>query len=603
MDWCWSGTWTDANVVTDLWTDDTHALAAGGSSILAFDGRTWVHHRLEVPLPSVSMLAVSAFDDAWFTSPHAGQIVHLSGDELLGVELPVDEVRVLSLCVDSEGFPWVLLRPSPPCTLGPCSEGPSQLFRYDGDTWSETEDAEWLEQVDIADDTIWGLGTAGEVGTAGLDGGPWQLLPLGAGGLANEVHAVSATETWIRGGDDWWHYVDGQWAQGSVLGSRAMTVGADGNSWWVAMPIESEFATLGSVGEDGWVPEGNVPDAAAVAVGNGDEVLVGGRGETGAFPVFGNEGLYVHRVTNLDASATVTTEFALDDVGDFFDMFAPQAETVLGLRPNRRAQLLEDGGWATLDTDFLSVWGTSADALWAVSGDRRLLRIVDGVTTPVDFPVEDPGLIAVWGTADDDVFVCGVRTVGQAGVSNELLVAHWDGNQWHDVSPDLQNVGGRIDMHGTDSHLYVKTPLGVYRWDGSVWESTASLSPFVELYAIRAYSTEAVFVLDANDTLLVLDGSTWSVAADVWPELAGVTGPARLFGNATAGIYLSLSMSLSGFQDDGSPDELWVYQGEGWTQLELPEGLHRGARISVAEDGSALWAEDGSRVWNARPCE
>lgn len=596
---CWSSEWTDAAGIEGIWTDDTRVLAAAGTSIITFDGEEWEQLPLEDPLSGATEVAAESFNDAWFGSTWSDVLVHLQAETLSSVDLPLEAADLMSLEVDSGGDPWVLLRP--PCGPGLCRYEDPQLFHREGEAWVESLDAQGLLDIDIVGNTMWVVGEQGLVGLT-TPGEPWTLLDPPINADFEEVHGVSATEFWVTYSSAYWHYVDGIWSEGttSPYSARSFSVDAEGDGWWVTKDLSAESSRFEQVEDTGLTFVTSVPDVNA-HINSGTDALLAGR----------DDGNYLYRVSDLGGGATVSTDYGQVDIGGFWQLFIPRPGEALGGRTfggSDNASGLQwhvDGAWSPIELGpdhVFSMWGLSASLFFAVDlSTGRLWQVADGVGSVAGLPIENPGLARVWGTAEDNVFVCGAPSVGVSGQVDELAVLHWDGMQWGDVSPeDVDNIGGpsSLDMHGVGEHLYVKTALSLYHYDGSSWDSVVAPDLGTELRSVRAYAPDTVFVIDQDDGLLMHDGVAWHVAADVWPELADVQGVLRLNGNAEAGIYLSVYP-----EEDVGADALWVYRGEAWEPVGLPEGLGRGAVLGVAENGGELWADDGRRIWTTTDCE
>ncbi len=599
LDWCWSSTWTDAPNLGDIWTDDVSILAAGGTSVLRFDGVTWTQLRLEGEFPSVSHVAARAVDDAWFAPNEGSVLVRLDAEGLSTVALPLEAPTVMSLEVEDGGDLWALLRPDPGCGgIGPCEDEDPVLFRLSGGSWEEHPDAAWIDSIDVVGDTVWAVGS-GQVGTA-TEGG-WSLIDNDGQTPSGRLRAVSATEFWIAASlGGYWHWNAGAWTAGTVSPElvRSLAVDEDGTAWFVTREPGNDLARLERVDDDGRALVAEVPEAFSHVMTSDGDALVAQRGT----------GYFLHRVVDVDGAASVSLEYGQDDIGGFGQIFAPAAGDAVGLAASLFGsggglQRHADGSWAVMQgaPDVVrSVWGPSTDDLWAVDSSGELAHVVEDSPAPAGLPVDDPRLARVWGSASDDLYVCGAPSVNSGGVANELLVMHWNGATWSDVSPeDVTNIGGPqyLDMHGVGDDLYVKTAFRVYHYDGATWTNTFSPDPDIELDSVRAFSSTAVLAIDEQGTLLVFDGNVWDLATNVWPELAGLEGDAALTGTGDAGLYLTVRDPLG-----ENPDALWTFDGTGWELVELPAGIGLGAVFGVAEDGSELWGDDGRRVWHAVRC-
>lgn len=600
LDWCWSGVWTDAPGLGGLWTDGASILAAGGTSILGFDGNAWSQRPLEGDFPTVSHVAARAVDDAWFAPSTGSAVVRLLGERLSTVELPLESAAVLSLRIEDDGELWALLRPDAKCGIGPCEDEDPVLYRFDGEAWAQHPDSAWIETFDVVGDTVWAAGS-GQVGsTAGLSA--WVFVDDAGQAPSGTVRAVSGSEFWVADFlGSYWHWDAGVWTAGSVAPEhvRSVQVDEDGTAWFLTRTPGDDVARLERVDDGGRILIAEVPDAYSLALTPDGDALVGQWGR----------GYVLHRVSDVGGAATVSLAYAQEDIGGFSEIFAPGPGDAVGLALSALfgsgggLQRHDAGAWTTMQASsdvVRSVWGPSTDDLWTVDSLGALTRLAEGEAVSPALPLDDPRLARVWGNTSDDLYVCGAPAVNSGGVANELMVMHWDGVTWTDVSPeDVTNIGGRqyLDMHGVGDDLYVKTAYRVYHYDGATWTNTFSPDPDIELSSVRAFSSTVVLAIDEQGTLLVFDGDVWDLAANVWPELAGLTGELVLTGNDEAGLYLTVR-DPSG----EAPDALWTFAGEGWEPVALPEGIGHTAVFGVAEDGSELWGDDGRRIWHAVRC-
>lgn len=592
--WCWSSEWVDASEVADLWTDDTNVIAACGSSIVTFDGSTWENRRLEDEVSVVTRVAARSLQDAWFGGSGEDQMLRLEGDRWTNVPAPLEDAALLSLKLGSTGGPWALVRYDPPCDFI-CDVQDSQLFHWEDGVWIEQPAAPWAERIDVAQDTVWAAGFLGTLASLTEDG--WTVVASGGVQPFESVDAVSSTEAWITMGSAHGSWDAGLWESAMISPSRFLsaTVDAAGTRWGVTKIFSEDQAVLERFDDAGRSIVAEVPDTAVLRVSSDADAWLG----------VASDGIDIRRVS-VDGTSTVSVEYALPDIGDFDVLFSPGLGEAIGSGNANGLHRNAINGWSPIAgsaEEFSSVWGPSASEFFAVQRSTGTLwQASPSGFGLVDFPVEDPNLVRVWGSDESSVFAAGVPAVGTSGEANVLLVMHWDGAAWIDISPGVSNVGSssRVHLHGAGEDLYLSSAASLHHYDGAAWTSVVAPSVSVGLDGVRAYAADQVFVVAGDGALLMHDGATWRVASDLWPELTTTDTQARLSGNATSGIFLSLS---SQHQPEDEADAVWVYRGEGWEPFELPIGVRRGAILGIAEDGSQVWAEDGRRVWNAVPCE
>ncbi|QQR74527.1 MAG: alpha/beta hydrolase [Holophagales bacterium] len=108
-------------------------------------------------------------------------------------------------------------------------------------------------------------------------------------------------------------------------------------------------------------------------------------------------------------------------------------------------------------------------------------------------------LYAVWGTADNDVFV-----VGDAGT-----ILHYDGNAWSPmVSGTTQYLTSVWGDSGTD--VYAVGAAGtILHYNGTAWSAMTS-GTIAELLGIWGASATDVFAVGASGTILHYNGTDWS---------------------------------------------------------------------------------------------
>ena len=166
-----------------------------------------------------------------------------------------------------------------------------------------------------------------------------------------------------------------------------------------------------------------------------------------------------------------------------------------------------DGSALTTDTPLTDrtlygIWGTADDNLWAVGGkpgsDGVLLHRDAGGWQLVPAPVPFVAFFKIWGSAANDIFVC-----GEGGT-----ILHWDGTTWTaqpsgvPQSTTLFTVAGR-----SATEVYAVGGLGrgvVLRYDGQSWQPLAdpALAQIGALSGVAVDSDGSLVLVGAAGTKL-----------------------------------------------------------------------------------------------------
>lgn len=164
---------------------------------------------------------------------------------------------------------------------------------------------------------------------------------------------------------------------------------------------------------------------------------------------------------------------------------------------------------------LLSVWGPSADDLYAVGGTPEAgvaMRFDGAGWSEVDLGVGVPLLNWSYGFGPDDITV-----VGNGGT-----ILHWDGAAWRTQSTttsedlwgvwgaapdDLWAVGGRGRGEGQDTILH---------YDGAAWtkiKTPALTRPNVyAFFKVWGTAADDVYIVGQRGAVLHYDGATWTEA-------------------------------------------------------------------------------------------
>jgi hypothetical protein len=149
--------------------------------------------------------------------------------------------------------------------------------------------------------------------------------------------------------------------------------------------------------------------------------------------------------------------------------------------------------------NLTDVWASSETDAFAVAFDTTVLHF-DGtawsVMTRLPF-----NLKAVHGTAPDDVYACGVRSV-----------FHYDGSVWDETSIPTDTVLDVIWAESTTS-VFVGGGDGViFHYDGATWERTPTPTD-AAILDLWVRGPGGVYALAEDGLILRFDGAQWRVRA------------------------------------------------------------------------------------------
>lgn len=281
------------------------------------------------------------------------------------------------------------------------------------------------------------------------------------------------------------------------------------------------------------------------------------------------------------------TAFAAEEQGAFLSVWGPSADDVwavggqpgTGVAWHRGAE-----GWARAEVPegpLLNwVFGVD-DELWIVGNDGRALRRVGGgpfeaTSTGVEHP-----LWGVWGAARDDVWTVGGDAARTEDPDPVLL--HWDGAAWTRVEiPALdRKLPALFKVWGTSaSQVFAVGSNGVVlRYDGAGWTQTLT-GTARDLISLWGRAADDVVAVGGRAVGVVArwDGAAWTSQTFRTPGLNGVwmapDGVATLVGDR--GYLLRLAPG-------GEPER------ESVAARELLHGVWGdGAGYRVAVGGSLL---------------
>jgi hypothetical protein len=308
-----------------------------------------------------------------------------------------------------------------------------------------------------------------------------------------------------------------------------------------------------------------------------------------------------------------------------------------------------------------AVWGRSSDDAWFVFkgpisvGLRSAIDHFDGTQWTREWwstkwgpgSTDPDDLYAIWGSADDDLWVVGesgtilhstgsgcwfhvasdtterLTAVAGRGRSDVIAVGkngasvHWDGSAWHEVASGVTSDFAALTFGG--SFLWATTTDGkILRWDGASFTSIGDTA--TKLGGIWAASDDDAWAVGDN-VIFHFDGNTWS---PIPVEQSGcTTGAWGVWGTSATDVWFSRCEYGLGAHWDGAAftktteptgalTDGWGYhfngidhfEGGAWKSVIANETLRDVAVVTpddvwaVSSEGS-VWHFDGIRFSRA----
>ena len=224
-----------------------------------------------------------------------------------------------------------------------------------------------------------------------------------------------------------------------------------------------------------------------------------------------------------------------EDVGAFFSVWGPSAELVYAVGGQQGeggisigAMMRREGGtWsaAALPPETAKLnWIHGRDTLRVVVGERGTILVRDG--DDGEWELFGCGtVLPLWGTwisAPDDVWA-----VGGDGFMRDPVLCHFDGSAWTEVVlPELSvDSKGLFKVFGVaaDDVWSVGDAGLLLHWDGSAWAQVEVDTPsdLISIWGTGANDLLAVGGR-ANGVLLRYDGTAWTSTA--LAEVSGLNG-------------------------------------------------------------------------------
>lgn len=135
-----------------------------------------------------------------------------------------------------------------------------------------------------------------------------------------------------------------------------------------------------------------------------------------------------------------------------------------------------------------AVWGASADAVYALNGER-IIYFYDGETwSTIPSPIEEGPLLDISGVAADDVYVLTLHDLFR-----------WDGSVWHDMGrPD--DAYGMMLVVTADDGILVASDCQISHFDGTQW-MTGGCDSYISIYQVTTALDGTVLQVRDNSLL------------------------------------------------------------------------------------------------------
>jgi hypothetical protein len=225
--------------------------------------------------------------------------------------------------------------------------------------------------------------------------------------------------------------------------------------------------------------------------------------------------------------------------------------------------------WVQVDptTGLQDIWGISTADIFAVGGSGRI-RHFDGDSWSGMDSGTTFNLLAVWGSAFDDVYAVGFNNQ----TTQRGIILHYDGVSWSEVqhgqtdtyfrdvwglaSDDVFVVGG-IEGFGT--------PGVILHYDGEGWTQQLTVNdsqPHNQLRGVWGFSADDVYAVGSGQAAFESNPGMPALAfhhdGDVWQRMPAMNGVFNsVWGPAPGDVYAS-----------GGPTGVAHFDGEQWSAIE-----------------------------------
>ena len=469
-------------------------------------------------------------------------------------------------------------------------------LHWDGVRWQKVATgtrAALFDVLALTRDDVWAVGSEGT--TLHWDGKGWNSVPSGVVGNLSRLAATGPDDVWAAGSKVV-HWDGERWSLSDAGNTHTplygITILANHEVWVAGYDgfvrrlvkgrwLDVELPLSESERKDFWIN--------AIWASGSDDIWLMSKRE----PLLHWDG---HSWTR-SGPANSYEYYGLAGTGPN-DLWAVSATDLISHYDGRTWTSPAD---VAMVTEYQSVWAASREDVWAVGyrgndlQPTRLYGTIDRFDGQAWRRLDvgaRPGLFAVWGSRDDDVWVAG----------DQGTILHWDGSQIRPVGVGVSADVRALSGTGSDDVWAVGKKGAVRHWDGSAWSASPS-GVEVDLRGVWASAGEAWAVGDKGTTLH-WDGATWqSVPSNTDKNLRGVWGssPKDVWAVGTSGtvihwdgrswsaVFSETRQHLQGISGSG-PDDVWAvtymfddlgtivhWDGTGWTaQRQTPDVILRG---------------------------
>jgi hypothetical protein len=175
---------------------------------------------------------------------------------------------------------------------------------------------------------------------------------------------------------------------------------------------------------------------------------------------------------------------------------------------------------------FRAIWLSGPGAGWAVGTQGVYAQLTGGTWTFIGHSSNGVDYNGVWGSAANDVYIVG-NSHSIAAVGNPLLISHYDGSTWNDMSNSVDPNSTMPPLNaiwGADAtHVWAVGEGGtVVVWNGSMW--TPQLTG-----AGSSESLHAVWGSGARDVWVAGSAGVRHFNGTAWSSIPGLTAPVAIW--------------------------------------------------------------------------
>jgi hypothetical protein len=240
-----------------------------------------------------------------------------------------------------------------------------------------------------------------------------------------------------------------------------------------------------------------------------------------------------------------------------------------------------------------AVWGTANDDLWLV-GDADTIVHWDGSEwRRVDAGTHGASFDAVWASSARDLWV--------AGRDGQPLLKHWDGASW---SKNLAGAHEVTFLWGTSAHdVWSLTPFEVAHFDGASFRTTSIPGPSALVREIWGAAPNDVWGVGDHGTVLHWDGAAWSRMGATNPGAADDPfldsyGYAGVWGSAADDVWAAFETPFVSREEPGVTG-FAHWDGASWRIVQTVANQWPGPVVSAGqatETGHRIWGTDAANV-------